>query len=310
MFAPQKLRNNCIIIGVTLTKIPPFIPSGLSAKQSSRQFSGQDRNFDGLAERFKRKVYGGLKGDIRLAVLQRDLQTHVFSQNDHKLFRILDAGGGQGQFSMSLAEAGHHVTLCDISSDMLALAADEVADKGLQDKVELHYESIQSLTQNVSLGLNGLRPFDLVLCHAVIEWVVDPELLLRNLSALVAPGGYLSLTFYNENSVILKNLLRGNFSRILEKDYVGFLGSLTPTNPLKPVQVDDWFKALPFEILSRSGIRCFHDYILDPKIQRQSPNELLAIELQLSQQEPFISLARYLHLLCKRVDDGVNSHAS
>jgi S-adenosylmethionine-dependent methyltransferase len=32
-----------------------------------------DRNFDDLTEKFKRKVYGGLKGEIRLAVIWRDL---------------------------------------------------------------------------------------------------------------------------------------------------------------------------------------------------------------------------------------------
>lgn len=284
-----------------MTKIPPFIPSGLSAKQASLKFSGQDRNFDGLAERFKRKVYGGLKGEIRLAVLKRDLQAYVFTQKQLKPLRILDAGGGQGQFSLSLAEAGHHVTLCEISSDMLALAAEEVNAKSLQDRVELRHESIQSLAQNVSLELDAIKPFDLVLCHAVIEWVADPELLLKNLNVLLAPGGYLSLTFYNENSVMFKNLLRGNFKRIHEKDYVGFPGSLTPTNPLSPDQIDNWFKFLPFDILCRSGIRCFHDYMLNPKVQQQSPDDLLAIELQLSQQEPFLSLARYVHIVSKKV---------
>ena len=32
-----------------------------------------DRNFDDLAPRFQRKVYGGIKGQIRLAVLEKDL---------------------------------------------------------------------------------------------------------------------------------------------------------------------------------------------------------------------------------------------
>ena len=38
-----------------------------------------DRNFDDLAERFSRKIYGGLKGNIRLAVLTADL-TPVIAQ--------------------------------------------------------------------------------------------------------------------------------------------------------------------------------------------------------------------------------------
>lgn len=278
------------------------MPSGLNAKQASLKFAGQDRSFDGLAERFKRKIYDGLKGDIRIAVLQRDLIAHVLSLSYDKPLRILDAGGGQGQFSLRLASLGHHVTLCDISADMLALAKQEVAEKQLEDRVELRHESIQALSKSVLVESNDLQPFDLVLCHAVLEWVIDPERLLQDLTSLVAPKGYFSLTFYNEHSVIFKNLLRGNFSRILEKDYVGFVGSLTPTNPLKPDQVAAWFKLLPFDVICRSGIRCFHDYIIDLKVQKKSPEELLEVELLLSQQEPYISLARYIHVLSKRTD--------
>lgn len=285
-----------------MATIPPFMPSGLSAKQAARKFLGQDRNFDGLADRFKRKIYGGLKGDIRLAILQRDIYAHVFSLSQNKPLRILDAGGGQGQFSLVLAGLGHHVTLCDISSDMLALAAEEVLNKGLVDQVELRHESIQSLAENVSASNGAVLPFDLVLCHAVMEWVTDPELLLRNLTALLRPGGYLSLTFYNENSVMMKNLLRGKFHRILKKNYAGFPGSLTPTQPLSPAVVDSWFAELPLDVLCKSGIRCFHDYILDPVAREHSPEELLTLELQLSQQEPFLSLARYIHVLSKRLD--------
>ena len=83
---------------------------------------------------------------------------------------------------------------------------------------------------------------------------------------------------------------------------MGFVGSLTPTNPLKPDQVADWFKLLPFDIVCRSGIRCFHDYIIDLKVQKKSPEELLEVELLLSQQEPYISLARYIHVLSQRAD--------
>lgn len=296
------LTLQSVFKGGQLATIPTFMPSGLSAKQAAQKFSGQDRNFDGLAGRFKRKIYGGLKGEIRIAILQRDLYAHISALSGRKKLRILDAGGGQGQFSLSLAALGHHVTLCDISSDMLALAAEEVVNRGLEERVEIRHQSIQSLAENVSEQNSGVLPFDLVLCHAVMEWVIEPEPLLSRLSALVAPDGYLSLTFYNENSVIMKNLLRGNFNRVLEKDYAGFPGSLTPTQPLSPDKVESWFFALPFQILCKSGIRCFHDYILDPIIQQHSPETVLALEMQLSQQESFTALARYIHILSKRLE--------
>lgn len=284
-----------------MAKIPSFVPSGLTAKQAARKFLGQDRNFDGLAERFKRNIYGGLKGDIRIAILQRDLAEHVFVPGTDRPLRILDAGGGQGQFSLSLATLGHHITLCDISSDMLGLAAEEVLRQGLEKQVEFRHESIQVLAQQLKAGEDTLQPFDLVLCHAVMEWVIEPELLLHHLTNLVVPGGYLSLTFYNENGVVMKNLLRGNLGLVLQQDFAGYPGSLTPTQPLSPDSVSQWFENLPFEILCKSGIRCFHDYILDPVARQQAPETTLELELKLSQQEPFRSLARYIHILGKKM---------
>ncbi len=279
-----------------MATIPSFVPSGLSAKEASRKFLGQDRNFDGLAERFKRNIYGGLKGDIRIAVLQRDLAAHIFTSSDTKPLRILDAGGGQGQFSLLLAALGHHITLCDISSDMLALAAEDILKQGLEKQFEFRHESIQSLSKRVlDSEFSG---YDLVLCHAVMEWVIDPESLLKDLASLVLPGGHLSLTFYNKNGVMMKNLLRGNLNRVLQQDFTAYPGSLTPTHPLSPDNVDAWLCALPFDILCKSGIRCVHDYILDPVARHNSPDTLVELELQLSRQEPFLSLARYIHILC------------
>ena len=52
----------------------------------------QDRNFDDLAERFQRKVYGGLKGDIRLAVLWRDLEQYLPQIHGAEPLTVLDVG--------------------------------------------------------------------------------------------------------------------------------------------------------------------------------------------------------------------------
>jgi S-adenosylmethionine-dependent methyltransferase len=55
-----------------------------------------DRNFDDLADKFERKVYGGLKGDIRLAVIWRDLLSPVPQISHGSHLRILDIGAGSG----------------------------------------------------------------------------------------------------------------------------------------------------------------------------------------------------------------------
>lgn len=255
-----------------------------------------DRNFDDLAHRFKRNVYDRLKGDIRLEVLHRDLREHLpelYAEPLIQPLRILDAGGGQGQFSLELAAAGHHLVLCDLSENMLQLARDNAAQLGVTERVSFYHGSIQDFARQSASS----QRFDLVLCHAVLEWVSSPASLLDTLQTLVRPQGHLSLTFYNVNGSVLKNLLRANFQKVVADDYRGYRGSLTPTYPRDPQKVYRWLQQRFFTQLCRSGIRCFHDYILDPELRDQQPETQLALELRLSREEPWLSLGRYIHVL-------------
>lgn len=264
----------------------------------------QDRNFDDLARRFKKNIYGGLKGEIRLAVLERDFREHFafvpFGESSSaKPLRILDAGGGQGQFSLQFARAGHSVVICDISAEMLKLAEQEVEQQQLQDKVRLVHCAIQDITQH--LPSDEETQFDVVLCHAVMEWVANPPELLAHLIELVKPQGYLSLTFYNLHSLIYKNLLRTNFKKIQEQDYGGSRGSLTPINPLYPEQVFGWLDQLPIKRLATSGIRVFHDYIFNEEHRERDPQSVVQLELALSRKQPYQLLGRYIHVLSQKV---------
>ena len=85
----------------------------------------QDKNFDKLAQKFAKNIYGTPKGEIRAAVLWRDLVPALAKLGDKKL-RVLDAGGGFGYFSQRLARLGHEVVLCDISAEMLAQAKEQI----------------------------------------------------------------------------------------------------------------------------------------------------------------------------------------
>ena len=278
----------------------------------SKESQQEDRNFDTLAKRFKRNIYGGLKGDIRLAVLNRDFERYIpiapfvggineADVNSNKqiagssALRILDAGGGQGQFSLRFAQAGHRLVICDISIEMLKLAQEEAESLGVQERVEFVHCAIQDLPSHLSC-----TDFDVVLCHAVMEWMQEPKQLLPLLLKYLVPQGYLSLTYYNLNSLVYKNLLRTNFKKIIQQDFGGTRGSLTPINPMAPSTVDSWLSELPLEVISRSGIRVFHDYIFSEVNREREPDNLIALELQFSTLEPFLSLGRYIHVLATK----------
>lgn len=254
-----------------------------------------DRNFDSLAPRFARNVYGGVKGELRLAILQRDFQELLPAlMTQPTALQVLDAGGGQGQFGLTLAHK-HPLTLCDISADMLTLAEAQARQAGL-DQVQFIHTSIQALAQDVG----HQQRYDLVLCHAVLEWVVDQPGLLDCLAQLVKPGGVLSLTFYNRHGLVMKNLLRGQVPPILTGNFRPHRGSLTPNRPLDPAQVLDWLSVRPWSVLCHSGIRVFQDYQLTPESRHMDPKALLDLELRLSREEPFRSLGRYQHLLLEK----------
>lgn len=253
-----------------------------------------DRNFDDLLPKFKKKVYGGLKGRIRMAVLEKDLTEFMpaaLLPAGESPLKILDAGSGYGPFSLGLAELGHKVTLCDISLKMLESAVADIAEKKLESRVTTVHSAIQDLA--------GHDPgeYDLVLCHAVLEWVQDPEDLIFHLLRQLKTGGVLSLTFYNLNGLIYKNLLRANYKKIQDQDYAGWVGSLTPTFPRMPGQVITWLAQQGLDILCHSGMRVFHDYILNPDDRERDPDMGVEMELNLSRLMPYRDLGRYQHII-------------
>jgi S-adenosylmethionine-dependent methyltransferase len=282
------------------------VPQTVSRRRTPVSLNS-DRNFDDLAHRFATNVYGSQKGDVRLAVIQRDMAVHlgidlrataaVQTRDNQRVLRVLDAGGGQGQIGLRLAALGHQVVICDISERMLSLAREAAAQENLSSVCFIH-DSIQSMAAQVETRESA--PFDLVICHAVLEWVIDQEGLLAQLASLLHDDGYLSLTFYHRHGLVMKNLLRGNRPDLLDGIYAPNPGSLTPTRPLDPQQVFAWLAKGSWRQLCHSGIRVFSDYLLTEQGRAMPKDELLAAELALSQREPYRSLGRYQHLLLQR----------
>ena len=158
--------------------------------------------------------------------------------------------------------------------------------------------------QQLNAVLKG-QCFDLVLCHALLEWLQDPELLIPALEPLVAPDGILSLCFYNPASIVYRNLMRGNFDRIINThNYTPDGGSLTPQNPCSLAQVRQWLAQSGFNIRQESGLRVFSDYVLEKRGGNLQSDQVLAMELAYSGQEPYKWMGRYLHVLAFKPEPG------
>lgn len=100
--------------------------------------------------------------------------------------RVLDAGGGAGRYAVWLAERGHEVTLVDVSAEQCAIAREEVAKRGLGDRVTVQRGDVRNLA-----FADGA--FDATLClGGPLSHVLDAdgrEAAARELARVTADGG-------------------------------------------------------------------------------------------------------------------------
>lgn len=271
-----------------------------------------DRNFDPIADHFEKKVYGGLKGEIRLAVLRRDIfeYSEQLSQRIGRPLRILDVGAGLAQIAIELAAQGHTVVINDISANMLekAKVSAEQIDKDLdiawyvcpyQDLEDrLLEDNEQKHTDNRYLQETK---FDLIMSHALLEWLAEPALVMDFFDRQLANQGVLSLCFYNPASFDYRNLIMGNFNLLDNTEYkADNKKSLTPNYPVAKEEVTSWLAAHHYQTVKTSGLRVFHDYAPLKRGGHNDPDAVIRMELRYSQLEPYKWLGRYLHIMATR----------
>ncbi len=268
----------------------------------------QDRNFDDIAHKFAKNIYGSEKGDIRQTIVWQDLQQALsvqqtsavtggqsWNDNEAKSLAILDVGGGLGQMSQKLAVDGHRITLCDISQQMLELAQQQVEQAGLSEQFRYLHCPLQQLASA------EIAQTDVVLFHAVMEWLHDPQAALELLLSQMKAGAIVSVMFYNHHGLVLKNVTCGNIPHVLAGMPHRKRFKLQPQKGLLPHDVYQWIEDQSFQIGGKSGIRCFHDYIGNQQYMGDyTAEQVLQLEQQLCRTEPYLSLGRYIHVWAQK----------
>jgi len=285
-------------------------------------------NFDGIANKFDRNIYGTSKGRLRHQLLlhhlseyidngavdvivnganganngansstsnkqiitqQSDITPQATSQLKQKL-NILDVGGGTGIMAKEFAANGHKVHLIDVSEDTLEIAR--------QRLLEYSDASIQHTSLSHFAELYTGQGYDLILCHALLEWLDDPLTAVQELSALLAPKGVLSLSFFNHDAKVFNNLLYGNFDYVQQGLPARNTVRLNPHNAQKPAEVLEYIQQhTHLTILSSNGIRCIHDYMLDKSRIEPQYDSLFTLELQYGALAPYKYLGKYFHVM-------------
>ena len=248
-----------------------------------------DRNFDDIAQRFTQTIYANPKGKLRLLGLQQDFLDMAIPIED---MEVLDVGGGQGQFSLWLAERSARISLCDVSKSMLEIARNNFS------AAHLHAEFTQCALQE--LPERFPRKFDLVLNHAVLEWLEAPFDALPLLVDRLKPGGYLSLMFYNRAGHQWRQIMNGGIDTPDESNPKLRREGNAPQQPLNPAEVEEALKSLGLTVLRWRGIRCIHDHLHDLIRQRLGEEKIAEADLKYGLLEPFRQFGRYVHFVARR----------
>ncbi|WP_100657428.1 methyltransferase [Alteromonas flava] len=245
-----------------------------------------DQSFDGIASKFDKNIYGTSKGRLREAVLAHQLSPYL---TDCSPLSIIDIGGGTGAMAKLALVHEHKVHVNDISADAITLAQEKLAAYG--ERVEFTCQDLQSL---------NLPQFDAVFCHAVLEWTQHPLQIIDKLLTLLRNDGFLSLTFFNYDASLFGNALYGNFDLIRRGLITKNRVRLNPNNPQRPKVIMNYLLQQGLSIELSAGIRCFHDYMRDRQQQITHYDDLLALELEYSTQEPYKWLGKYFHIIARK----------
>jgi S-adenosylmethionine-dependent methyltransferase len=243
-----------------------------------------DISFDQLGPRLEKRVYGGPKGIIRLAVLKRDLQDLRVEIRGRA---VADLGCGGGRMSRWAGEEAAELWLNDASSLQLTQARENL--QTYKGKLVTSQAPMQSADFPKAY-------FTLLMCHGVLGWTEGPRENLRYCLSLIRPGGYLSLLVFNPHRWMLKKARLGHWEAVEAGKPAYIKGrNLSPPNPLEPWELEE-FLAGRGSILRQSGVRIFWE---GGREQSWSP-EVLDLELTHSQTPPFRGFGYHTHYLLKK----------
>lgn len=261
------------------------------AKKRSMNKKKQERgDFSGISQKFSKSIYDTSKGQLRMEVLKRDLAPLLASEP----CSVLDVGAGLGQVNQWFQEKGFVVVHSDLSPEMVEEAERLHTATGVTKQCRYISASLTDLASQ-----KPLTQYDVVLCHAVLEWLPDTELAIQQLASLLKPGGKLSLMFYNQHAKLFANAVYGNFDYIERGLKVKKTVRLSPENPAVPEQVEGWLENERLTVKQKTGVRCFHDYLRNLDDQQRF-DELLALEMKYNQMSPYRELGRYQHWIIEK----------
>jgi 2-polyprenyl-3-methyl-5-hydroxy-6-metoxy-1,4-benzoquinol methylase len=108
--------------------------------------------------------------------------------------RVLDVGSGYGGMLISMAEQGADVVGVEINPERAEMGRRRIADLGM--KIPYHQADICDAGMSERLG-----EFDVVVCHDVLEHVLDPKRVIESLCRMLRPNGVIYVQMPNKYGI-------------------------------------------------------------------------------------------------------------
>jgi S-adenosylmethionine-dependent methyltransferase len=147
----------------------------------------------------------------------------------------------------------------------------------------------------------GGETLDAVLCHGVLMYLEDPRPMIHALSALLRPGGIVSILAKNATALAMRPALEGRYQDALsslkvERDR-GRLRVITRGDTVEDLY--GAFREAGVDGLQWYGVRVFTDHLGDRMPGEDLP-EVLDLEWEAGRREPYGSVARLIHLVGRK----------
>lgn len=253
-----------------------------------------------LADLFVDEAYASVKGYVRTYVLHQHLLEHLPSPPAN----LLDVGGGAGNQSFPLAQAGYHVTVLDPSTAMLDKARQRL--KLLPADAQQRVTLLQADGERADEAVGGQR-FAGVLCHGVLGYLEDPEPLVAQLCRCSEVGGIVSIMTGNAHATAVQPALERRWADALAsfdiRTGTGVLGVRGRADTVEEVG----------ELLGRYGVGperwygvwLFVDWLefggttIDPADTKEV-EAIAAVELEASRRDPYRQVSRVFHIVGRK----------
>jgi S-adenosylmethionine-dependent methyltransferase len=244
-------------------------------------------------------------GRIRREVSWHNLAPHLPPAEQERPVRALDAGGGSGELALRLVERGFHVWLLDYAPAMLEKArhAAQHLPRSKRERLTLCHAAVEDASQTFSPGF-----FDVVTCHTLIEYLLDPKSTLRAMTGLLRDGGLLSVSFVNRHAEVLRQAWSqddplGALAMMEDGRFHASLfdisGAAYTVDEVRP-----WLVESGLTLTGTYGVRAFADFARHERLEDPDFfDALLRLEMAAATRSPYNLLARYIQLLAhKQID--------